>query len=128
MRYLPNVASSFATPNDRRWAQKAIVIAFAGPAAEAHFAGFYNFRGSFADFDKAMSLAYRRRSRTDTFLRTDAYLCARERAAMRLVTNNWSAVEAVAQALLRRRALAGDEIVELVRGRAQQGLSASRRA
>ncbi len=91
---------------------ESVVVTFlAGPVAEARIAGFENPEGSGYDLD-AIARDWLR------LLAPPAERAARRaeltRRAEQLVAENWTQIEAVAQALLRRRSLARDDALALI--------------
>lgn len=106
------------SPQAAARAERAILICLAGPFAQKRFAprsrwrsqNYVGFDGSghgIGDFDCVVDLTFRLYGNGDV---AQKYLRYMEARAEQLVTHHWKEIEAVAQALLERETMTGDEI------------------
>lgn len=94
-----------------------IVVLLSGAAAERRFAGRANHVGAQSDYHKAVALACCVAGGEEEAQAIIRWLLAR---AARFVEHRWSAIEAVAQALLERKVLSGAEVRAVIAGDQQR--------
>lgn len=108
-RLRPDVSSS---PRTELLLRDAIITALAGLEAQAKFTGRRDFRGARSDYDQAADLASRACSSSEEANAYLAWLCVRTKQIVS-APYNWTAIRALAAALLRDRRLSYKGAVEV---------------
>ena len=121
-RILRILEFGFVTPVQRQLVEDHIIISYAGSLAERRQRGRSNHRGAQSDYADVVGLADRLCGSAEE---VDAYLAWLRIRATNSVNANWDLIESVAQALLARQKLSGDELHEVIQAFYDARLAAS---